>query len=349
MSLESYLRAAPKAELHAHLEGSIRPEVLLRLARRNGVPLPYDTPEGLRAWFTFRDFAHFIEIYVAITRCLRSEDDYAEIAFEHGADMARQHISYAEVTFSPSTHWLLGVPHDVYFAGLTRGRERARAELGVEIAWVFDIVRNGSDPERVARAADYVTSTAIEDGAYGVVALGLGGMEQGFPPEPFAPYFERARAAGLHSDPHSGETAGPQSIWGAIRMLGAERIGHGVRSIEDRELVAYLADHGLPLEVNPTSNIRLGVYSGYDEHPLPRLYKAGVPLSVNSDDGPLFNTTLTDEVLLLANRFDLELAQIDEVLLNGVRHSFMPAERKAAMEREHRARLAALKREHGLM
>lgn len=348
MSLESYLRAAPKAELHVHLEGSIRPEVLLRLARRNGATLPYDTPEGLRQWFTFRDFAHFIEIYVAITRCLRTEEDYAEIAYEHGADMARQGIRYAEVTFSPSTHWLLGVPHDVYFAGLTRGRERARAELGVEIAWVFDIVRDVGTPERTARAADYTTATAIADRAHGVVALGLGGMEQGHPPEPFAPHFERARAAGLHADPHAGETAGPESVWGAIRALGAERIGHGVHSIEDPALVAYLAEHRLPLEVNPTSNIRLGVYRGYAEHPLLRLYEAGVPLTVNSDDGPLFNTTLTDEVLLLASQFGLTVAQIDELLLNGVRHSFLPAERKAALEREHRARLDALKREHGL-
>lgn len=348
MSLESYLRAAPKAELHVHLEGSIRPEVLLRLARRNGVDLPYDTPEGLRRWFTFRDFGHFIEIYVAITRCLKTEEDYAEIAYEHGADMARQRIRYAEVTFSPSTHWMLGVPHDVYFAGLTRGRERARNEFGVEIAWVFDIVRNLSDPARTASAADYTTCTAIEDRAHGVVSLGLGGMEHGYPPEPFAPCFDRARAAGLHSDPHSGETAGPESVWGAIRALRAERIGHGVRSIEDPSLVAYLAEHQLPLEVNPTSNIRLGVYQGYAEHPLLRLYEAGVQLTVNSDDGPLFNTTLTDEVLLLAGQFGLDLARIDALLLNGVRHSFLPAERKAAMLREHEAQLATLKREHGL-
>jgi adenosine deaminase len=137
-------------------------------------------------------------------------------------------------------------------------------------------------------------------------------------------------------------------VWGAIRALDAERIGHGVRAIEDPALVAYLAEHRIPLEVNPTSNIRLGVYRGYDEHPLLRLYEAGVPLTVNSDDGPLFNTTLTNEVLLLASQFGLDLPRIDELLLNGVRHSFLPPERKAAMERNHRAQLDALKREHGL-
>jgi aminodeoxyfutalosine deaminase len=348
MSLASYLQAAPKAELHVHLEGSIRPEVLLRLARRNGVALPYDNAADLRRWFTFRDFHHFIEIYFAITRCLKTEEDYAEIAFEHGLEMARQHIRYAEVTFTPGTHMQLGVPHDVYFAGLTRGRERARAELGVEMAWVFDIVRNIDGSEANARAADYTTRVAIEDLPHGVVALGLGGLEQGYPPEPYAPLFERARAAGLHADPHAGEIAGPESVWSAIRALGAERIGHGVRSIEDPALVAYLVEHQLPLEVNPTSNIRLAVYPSYDEHPLRRLYEAGVLLTVNSDDGPLFNTTLNDEVLLLAEQFGLDLATIDELLLNGVRHSFLPPERKAALEREHRGQLAALKVEHGL-
>ena len=142
MSLESYLRAAPKAHLHAHLEGSILPETLLTLARRNGVALPADSVEGLRAWFTFRDFDHFIEIYLTITRCLRTVEDYELIAYEFGAEMARQHTRYAEVTFSPSTHEALGVPFDTQFAGLTRGRERARNEFGVEMAWIFDIVRN---------------------------------------------------------------------------------------------------------------------------------------------------------------------------------------------------------------
>jgi aminodeoxyfutalosine deaminase len=346
VSLESYLRAAPKAELHVHLEGSILPATLLELARRNRVELPAQTVEGLREWFVFRDFAHFVEIYLAITTCLKTAEDYELITYEFGAEMARQNIRYAEVTFSPGTHARLGIPHDTYFGGLTRGRERARTELDVEIAWVFDIVRMFADQADLAQRSDYATSVAIEGIADGVVALGLGGMEEGYPPEPFGPWFERARAAGLHSVPHAGETVGPESVWGAIRALGAERIGHGVRSIEDPELVRLLAERRIPLEVNPTSNLRLGVYADLSEHPLPRLRAAGVPLTIGSDDPPLFNTTLGDEIVLLSDAFGFDLDTIDELLLNGVRHSFLPPERKRSLEASFRADMAALKAAH---
>jgi aminodeoxyfutalosine deaminase len=342
VSVESYLRAAPKAELHVHLEGAILPETLLALARRNGVALPYDTVEGLRGWFAFRDFMHFIEVYVAVTRCLRTIEDYELIAYEFGAEMARQHVRYAEVTFSPSTHAWLGIPREVWFEGLTRGRKRAAVEFGVTINWIFDIVRDATATEK----ADYATGVAIDGRHDGVVALGLGGLEDGRPPEPFAPWFERARAAGLHSIPHAGELVGPESVWGALRALGAERIGHGVRSIEDPALVAHLAEQGIAIEVCPTSNVRLGIYQDYSAHPLRRLYDAGVTLTINSDDPPLFSTTLNDEVCTLAGPFGLEVDQIDAILLNGVRHSFLPEGERTALEAAFRGELAALKRQH---
>lgn len=344
--LQSYLRAAPKAELHVHLEGSIQPATLLMLAQRNGITLPAGDVEGLRRWFTFRDFPHFIDVYVAITRCLKSSDDYELIAYEHGAEMARQHVRYAEVTFSPSTHDFLGVPFDVAFGGLTRGRARAHADFGVEINWVFDIVRNIDADGRRDHYADYTTRVAIEGMADGVVALGLGGMEAGYPAEAFARWFEIARSAGLHSDPHAGELSGPESVWGAIRALGAERIGHGVRAIEDPALVAYLAEHQIALEVNPTSNLRLGIYPDLAAHPLRRLRDAGVIVTINSDDPPLFNTTLNDEVALLPDAFGIDLATADEILLDAVRHSFLPAERKQTLEAAFRAEMAALRAQH---
>ncbi|MGI8857637.1 MAG: adenosine deaminase [Thermomicrobiales bacterium] len=346
MSLDGYLRAAPKAELHVHLEGSIRPTMLLTLAARNRVPLPARTEAGVRAWFAYRDFDHFIEIYVTCTKCLRTTEDYALVVYEFGEEMARQNVRYAEVTFSPSTNWVFGVPQEIWFPGLTQGRARAWADFGVEINWVFNIVRSWTDETRTAPTADYTTSVAIEGKDDGVVALGLGGSEVGRPPEPFAPWFDRARAAGLHSDPHAGETVGPESIWGALRALGAERIGHGVRAIEDPALVAHLAARGIPLEINPTSNIRLGIYPDLAAHPLRRLHDAGLIITINSDDPPLFNTTLNDEVALLAAPFGLSVAAIDEILLNGVRYAFLPLARRRAMERSFRAELAALKKRH---
>jgi aminodeoxyfutalosine deaminase len=342
-SLQQYLQAVPKAELHVHLEGSIQPTTLLALAHQNKVELPVQTIEEIQQWFHYRNFDHFIDIYLAITRCLKTADDYELITYELGANMARQNIRYAEVTFSPGTHrFALNIPHDVYFSGLTRGRERARAAFGVEIRWVFDIVRNIEDEARNRLCADYTTAVAIESMADGVVALGLGGAEVGYPPERFKHWFDQARAAGLHSAPHAGETVGPDSVWEALRSLGAERLGHGVRSVEAPALVQYLAEQHIPLEVCPTSNICLGVYHSIEQHPLPTLYAAGVPITINSDDPPLFNTSLSHELALLDSVFHFDTDTMNELLLNGVRYSFLPPEQKQELEATFRAEMARL-------
>lgn len=343
MSLESYIRAAPKAELHVHLEGAIPPATVLELAQRNGATLPADVADGLRRGFVFRDFPHFIETYVTITRCLKTASDYEQIAFELGAELARQRVRYAEVTFSPSTHeYTLGVPWDAFFGGLTRGRRRAEQEFGVQMRWVFDIVREPT-------YADYVTRVAIEGMAEGVVAVGAVGLHTFSPAEAFLPWFERARAAGLRTTPHAGEASGPESVWSALRVLGAERIGHGVRAIEDPALVAHLAERRVALEVCPISNVRLGVFPSLTAHPLRRLYHAGVPVTVNSDDPPLFDATLTDNLLTLPTAFGFTAErahEVDEILLNAVRYSFLPLDRKHALLTEFRQELAALKTTH---
>jgi aminodeoxyfutalosine deaminase len=347
--VERYIEAVPKAELHVHLEGSIQPATLLMLAQRNHVKLPVQTVEDLQDWFTFRDFDHFIEIYFEISSCLKTGDDYELIAYEFGATMARQNVRYAEVTFSPSTHqFSLGIPFDVFFNGLTKGRVRAQAEFGVEIRWVFDIVRDIPDGLLNRRRAEYTLAVAEESMSNGVVALGLGGGEVGNPPERYAKWFEKALEVGLHSAPHAGETVGPESVWGAIRALGAERLGHGVRSIEDSELVEYLAERRIPLEICPTSNIRLGVFPELAAHPLRRLYDAGVPVTINSDDPPLFNTTLNDEAKLLSVPFNFDINTIDEILLNGLSCSFLPAEERQALEAQFQTERAKRKRELSL-
>ncbi len=348
-AIERYLQLVPKAELHVHLEGSIHPSTLLTLARRNNVTMPVSTLAEMREWFRFRDFPHFIEIYSAITQCLKTAEDYELIAYEFGVEMARQHVRYAEVTVSVSTHrYALGIAHDTFFGGLNAGRERAQREFGVEIQWVFDIVRDIPDEIARRRRAEYTTAAAIEAINDGVVALGLGGYEVGYPPEQFAGWFDRALAAGLHSVPHAGETVGPVSVWGALQSLGAERIGHGVRSIEDAELVTYLAEHRVPLEICPLSNICLGIYPNLAHHPLPRLYAARIPVTINSDDPPLFNATLNQNVNALYEAFHFSLVTIDEMLLNSVRHSFLPQARKVQMEAAFRLEMAQLRQECSL-
>jgi aminodeoxyfutalosine deaminase len=347
MSLLSYVQAAPKAELHVHLEGAIQPETLLTLAQRNGVELPSNTIDGVRNWIAYRDFDHFIELFRTACRCLRTADDFELATYELGADLARQGVRYAEVTFSASVHHHLNsVPQAAYFDGLARGRARALAEFGVELTWIFNIVRQWKDGSQVVPLADHTTEIAIEGKDIGVVALGLAGAEAGAPPEPFAPWFARARAAGLHSAPHAGEHAGPESVWGAIRALGADRIGHGVRAAEDPALVAYLAEHHIPLDVCPLSNVRLGVAPSLEAHPLPQLLAAGVTMTLNSDDPSLFNTSLLDDYATLVEPFNLSVAQIDDFILNGFRSAFLPAERKAVLVADVEQQLAALKLQH---
>ena len=348
MSVDSYMRAVPKVELHVHLEGAIQPATLLELAKRNGIELPATTEPELREFFQFRDFRHFADIYVLITRCLRTVDDYELIVHDFGAEMARQNVRYAEVTFSPSTHKWLGVSDETMLDGLNRGRKRVAEEFDAEINWVFDIVRWKLDEKDTIARADYTTEIAIACQDQGVVALGLGGLEAGHPPEDFERWFNLGRAGGLRSAPHAGEFGGAQSVRGAIERLGAERIGHGVNAIAESELVALIAERGIPLEVSPTSNVCLGVFPDLASHAFRFLRESGVTVTVNSDDPPLFNTTLNDEVVLLHDAFGYSVEQVDDILLDAVRCSFLPDDRRARMESEFRTEMRRLKAIHGV-
>ena len=337
VDLHAFARQMPKVELHIHLEGSIRPATLLQLAEHNGFDLPAKDVAELEDFYRFRDFAHFIEVYVTITRCLQTQDDYRLIAYEFGADCARQNVRYAEVTFSIVTNvTYAGLPWQAIVEGLNAGRAQARAEFGVDWHWVFDIVRD------VPHTQEQVVEIAIAAQDQGVVALGLGGNEKGFPPELFVQSFERAHQAVLHSVPHAGEIAGPESVWNALKLLHAERIGHGVRSVEDPALVEHLREHQIPLEVCPTSNICLGVFSSYEAHPLRRLWDEGLFITVNSDDPPLFNTDLNHEYEVLVDHFGFTADELEQISLNGLRASFLPQAEKAQLEAEFRAEFAQL-------
>ena len=331
MPLTSFIQQMPKVELHIHLEGAIEPATLLRLAERNKVTLPADTVDELRTWYQFTDFAHFVNVYLAIQSCLRNADDFSLIAYELGADMARQAIRYREATVTPYTHLIQDkglAPEDI-IGGLEDGRRRARRDFGVEMRWVLDIHRNLPPP-----AAEVTAQLVLDWADRGVVALGLGGDEATTPAAPFAPQFARVKAAGLHSNPHAGELAGPHSVWDALLNLGAERVGHGVRSIEDPHLLAYLKDTQIPLEVNPTSNVCLKIYRNIEQHPAVHLLRMGLCVTVNSDDPPLFNTTLTQEYEQLATIFGLNQDDMQRLVLNAVRSTFLPGEEKRRMGEE---------------
>ena len=343
MTLHEFACRMPKVELHVHLEGAIRPATLLELAHRNNIDLPARDVDGLRGFYRFRDFAHFIQVYVTITRCLQTPDDYRLIASQFGADCARQNIRYAQVTFSivSNVHYS-GLPWQTIVEQLNAGREQARQAYGLDWHWVFDICRDVPDVQ--SQVVD--VAIAAQDG--GVIALGLGGSEADYPPDLFVQSFDRGRAAGLHSLPHAGETAGPESIWGALRALGAERLGHGVRCIEDPDLVEYLHQHQVPLEVCPTSNVCLGVYPDYAAHPLRQLWDSGLFVTVNSDDPPLFDTDLNHEYQVLIDHFGFDANDLERVSLNGVRASLLPDEARADLEQEFCAQFAQLREELAL-
>ena len=345
--LAAFIAAMPKAELHIHLEGSIQPQTVLALAQRHNMldTLPaYDLP-GLQRWFSFTDFNHFVDIYFTISDLLRTSEDFATIVHDCGADMAAQNIRYRELTFTPYNHTHLldkGLTIDDLLAGLEQGRQRARQEFGVEMRWVFDIPRNASfprtgsddgrnyDPRPAQRTLEY----ALARTEHGVIGFGLGGYEVGAPPRPFAHAFAAAKEAGLLSLPHAGETMGASSVWGAVDQLRADRIGHGVRAIEDPTLLALLKERQIPLEVNPSSNICLHVYRRLAEHPFAHLDRMGLFLTVNSDDPPLFNTTLTREYELLASEFGYGRADLLRIAANAFTASGAPADLKARLIQE---------------
>lgn len=337
--VERLIAAMPKVELHIHLEGSIRPETLLELARRNRVQLPASTIEGLRKWYDFRNFDHFVEIYGLMSSSIRSTEDIEFVAREFLAGQAAQGIPYSEVTYTPFTHYRSkGLAFRDQLAALNRARAWAEAELGVSMRLVLDFARKAS-VEQAQIVADWAIA-AMDDG---VVALGLGGAEAGYSAIKFKAVFERARAAGLARTPHAGETVGPESIWSALRELDATRIGHGVRCLEDPALVEHLRAHQIPLEICPSSNVCLGVAPSMGAHPLPQLLDAGLYVTINSDDPPMFNTTLTGEYLAVARAFSFGANTIELLAFNAIRATLLPPGEKVRLEAEFAAEFTRLR------
>jgi adenosine deaminase len=341
MSLDLFLLRIPKVELHVHLEGAMRPAVLLELARRNGLDLPASDEAGLKRWFRFTDFEHFVKVYLACSRALCTPEDFQLLALDFLAEQAYQNVAYTEAHFTISTHLANGANGGEVLAALAEAIAEGERRYGVTLRLIPDVVRNvGVEP------ADRTLEWAVAGRERGVVvALGLSGSESRFPNEPFREHFEAAARAGLHRVAHAGEHAGPESIRSVLEVCGAERIGHGVRAVEDPALVDELRAAQIPLEVCPTSNLCLGVAPDLEHHPFDRLYRSGVALSVNSDDPSFFNTNLTREYLRLHQTFGYTPAELAGLVLGAVRHAFLPEAERATLEESFRAQLDVLGRE----
>ena len=266
----------------------MRPATLLEIARRNDYALPAETEEGLAELYDFRDFAHFIEIWILTTNALRTAEDFRQVVVDYAAEAASHGAVYLEAIFSPGERVKRGIAWDEIFSGYCDGAQQARELHGVEVRLTPDIVRGFplSDAEEVVRY-----SAKYRD--RGIVGVGLGGLEADFPPEPYEPAFALARELGLASVPHAGEVAGPPSVRGALEERGADRVRHGIRAVEDPGLVRELAGRGTVLDVCPISNVRTRAVSSLEAHPLPQLVEAGVRCSISTDDPAMFGTDLT--------------------------------------------------------
>ena len=283
-------RPFPKIELHVHLEGSVRPATLLEIAKRNDVALPVDSVEALAELYRFRDFTHFIEVWTMTTSALRRADDFRQVVVDYAAEAAGHGAVYLEGIFAPGDAAVRGVAWEEIFEGYCDGAQEAHELHGVEVRLTPDISR-GMPPETAEATARY----AVRYRDRGVVGLGLGGLEAQHPPEGYARVFALAREGGLAAVPHAGEVAGAASVRGALEALGADRIRHGIRAVEDGGLVRELAGRGTVLDVCPLSNLRTGAVTSLELHPLPQLLAAGVRCSLSTDDPAMFETDLGSE------------------------------------------------------
>ncbi|MFJ4878757.1 adenosine deaminase [Streptomyces sp. NPDC088745] len=327
--LRPFVAGLPKAELHVHHVGSASPRIVADLAARHpDSKVPAD-PEALREFFTFTDFAHFIEVYLAVVDVIRTPEDVRHLTYEVARDMARQNIRYAELTVTPFSSTRRGIPEAAFMEAIEDARKAAESELGVVLRWCFDI-----PGEAGLESAEETVRLALEHRPEGLVSFGLGGPEIGVPRPQFKPYFDRAIEAGLHSVPHAGETTGPETIWDALTDLRAERIGHGTSATQDPKLLAHLAERQIPLEVCPTSNIATRAVATLDEHPIKEMVAAGCLVTINSDDPPMFGSDLNNEYVVAARLLDLDERGVAELAKNAVRASFLDESGKVRLSAE---------------
>ncbi|MBL8065143.1 MAG: adenosine deaminase [Chthonomonadaceae bacterium] len=321
--LRNFVCQMPKVELHVHIEGSIQPSTVLKLAQKNGAELPSDTEAGLRDWYAFKDFPHFVEVYVAVSKCIQSPEDVELIVREFLENQASQNVLHSEATYTASTlEKHCGIPIDEQMDAVQRAMAYGERELGVNLGLILDIVR-GDSLDRAFEVYGWVKDYSRK----GVVALGLAGIER-LGTLQYKPVFETAYREGVTAVCHAGETQGPETIWDVLSFESCVRIGHGVRCTEDPALMAHLAKSQTPLEVCPTSNVCIGVFPSHEAHPIRQMWDAGLNVTVNSDDPPMFGTSINEEWGHCVDTFEFSLEEIKAMNVNAVKASFASDERK---------------------
>ena len=337
--MDDFILALPKAELHLHLEGTVDPPTLSELSRRHPTPLQTAnnryrdlegsgrvfTEEEARALYQYRDFSGFLLAFKAVTERLRTAEDYELVTYRMMEKLHAQNVVHAEVYLSVGViHWR-GQEFAPLLEGAERGRRRGERDFGMSLYWIFDAVRHFGVEE-----ARRVVDEAIQLKESNVVGIGIGGDERRAPPEQFREVYEHAAEHGLRLTVHAGETVGPESIWGALRELKPDRIGHGLHAIDDPALVQHLAEKQIPVEICITSNRMTGCCPALEQHPVRKLFDAGVPVILNTDDPEMFHTTLLREYQIVQQVFGFSEAELCELAKNSFRNSFLPAEQQRA-------------------
>jgi adenosine deaminase len=343
-NLEQAIKRMPKAELHVHLEGAISHGTIEELARRNGVKLEAAEGNLEPRRPRYDHLIDFLDCYRMRSRCLQSPDDFEAASVDVLEHLKAQRVIYAEITIAPTMHRLLnGLTMDDIMPGITAGVRAVCEADEMSVRFIFDIGRQFGQKHAVQTVQE-----AARHQYDGVVAIGLGGDELHYAPEIFREQFASARKEGLHLVAHAGEVGGSSSIWGAVKSLGAERIGHGIGARGDDELLEYLRVQRIPVEMCPTSNVETGAVRSYSEHPLREYLGRGLMVTVNSDDPAMFGTTLTREYMLCREKFGLEWDEIKVLCLNGVKASFLPDLDKQRLLERFEDELEEIESETGL-
>jgi adenosine deaminase len=326
----------PKIELHIHLEGAIPHEALWQLVQKYGCDHQIQNIEILRSKFEYRDFDHFLDVWVWKNGFLREYEDFEFIAQAVAEDLAKQNIRYAEAFYSPGDYVRIGLDPGKLTEAIRSGLNKCKA---TEIALIADLIRDHG-PERGRMMLDAV----YEARDFGVIGVGIGGAESAYPAAAYRDVYCRARELGFRTTAHAGEALGPESVWGVIRSLEVDRIGHATRACEDPRLVDYLAEHRIPLELCPISNLRTGVVKTLAEHPARHFFERGIPISINTDDPKMFGTSLVDEYTALESELGFSREEIEALILNAIESSWLDAGRASELQASFARHMANMNR-----
>jgi aminodeoxyfutalosine deaminase len=335
MASKSFIQSLPKAELHLHLEGSVDPATLAELSRRHNTPLPtennrYDvagsgdvlSEEEVRRLYSYKDFSGFLMAFKSVTERLRAPEDYELVTYRLMQKLRQQNVVHAEVYISVGVIRWRGQPVEPILEGLERGRERGQRDFGVSLLWIFDAVRHFG-----AEAAGEVFDLAARLRDHNVVGVGIGGDEARGPAEWFRDLYKKAADNGLRLTAHAGETTGPESVWGALN-IGAERIGHGLATARDPELMEVMAEKQVPVEICISSNLRTGACPELQEHPVRKFFDHGLMVTLNTDDPAMFQTSLSREYEIARQEYSFTEEHLRELARNSIEASFLPVEKK---------------------